>query len=70
MCHPVNVISLVGFGVCCLFLLSGYSTVTRNCTYARNTNFPSTESSGTSGTVTFRNRQSMTSILDPLSGLG
>ena len=39
--------------MCCLFLLSGYNTVTRNCTYARNANYPSTESSGSSGTVTF-----------------
>ena len=39
--------------MCCLFLLAGYNTVTQNCTYARNANFPSTESSGSSGTVTF-----------------
>ena len=65
--------TMQGFGVCCLFLLAGYNTITQvsgqtarnpyaqddvvhffqNCTYARNTNYPSTESASTSGTVTF-----------------
>ncbi len=31
---------LFSFGVCCVFTLTGSGTITENCTYVQNPNFP------------------------------
>jgi len=43
-----------GFGVCCIFTISSSGgTVSQNCTYVRNPNFPSTYTSTSAGQVSY-----------------
>jgi hypothetical protein len=41
-----------GFGVCCVFIITTGTTITENCTYVQNPNFPTADTSANAVTYT------------------